>query len=64
MEEMRGVIESPLNHQSITWRAPTKGKCCSQESKKGTDNETYRVKQIGVKHADNGAGVPLYGTQY
>jgi hypothetical protein len=62
MEEMRGAIESPLNHQSITQRAPMKGKCYSQESKKGTDNRTYKVKQVGVKYAGNGAGVSLYGT--
>jgi hypothetical protein len=36
-----------------------KGKCYSQESKKGTDNGTYKVKQVGVKYAGNGAGVPL-----
>ena len=59
MEEMRGATESSLCHQSITRRAPTKGKCYSQESKKGTDSETYRVKQVRAKHADNGAGVPL-----
>ena len=59
MEEMRGAIESPLNHQSITRRAPTKGKCYSQESRKGTDSETYRAKQIRAKHVDNGAGSPL-----
>ena len=53
MEEMRGAIESLLNHRSITRRAPTKGKCYSQESKKGTDSETYRVKQIRAKYADN-----------
>ena len=64
MEEMRGVIELPLNHQSITQRVPTKGKCYSQESKKGAGSETYRVKQVRVKHADNGAGVPPYGTQH
>ena len=63
MEEMRGVTELPLNHQSITRRVPMKGKCYSQESKKGMDSETYRVKQIRAKHADNGAGVPPYGTQ-
>jgi hypothetical protein len=59
MEEMRGVTESPLNHRSITQRAPMKGKCYSQDSKKGTDNGTYGVKQVRAKHADNGAGVPL-----
>ena len=59
MEEMRGATESPLNHWSITRRAPTKGKCYSQESKKGTDSETYRVKQVRAKHANGGAGVPL-----
>jgi len=64
MKEMRGATELPLNHQSITRRVPTKGKCYSQESKKGTDSGTYRVKQIRAKHADDGAGVPLYGTQY
>ena len=64
MEEMRGAIESPLNHQSITQRAPMKGKCYSQESKKGTDNKTYRVEQVRAKHAGNGAGVPPYGTQH
>jgi hypothetical protein len=64
MEEMRGATESPLNHWSITRRAPTKGKCYSQELKKGVDNETYRVKQVGAKHADSGAGVPPYGTQH
>ena len=36
-----------------------KGKCYSQESKKGADNETYRVKQVGAKRVDSGAGVPL-----
>jgi len=41
-----------------------KGKCYSQESKKGTGNETYRVKQVGAKHADNRAGVPPYGTRH
>ena len=61
MEEMRGATESPLNHWSITWRAPTKGKCYSQESKKGADSETYRVKQVRAKCADDGAGVPPYG---
>jgi hypothetical protein len=35
MEEMRGVTESPLSHRLITQRVPTKGKCYSQESKKG-----------------------------
>jgi len=64
MEEMRGVTESPLNHQLITWRAPMKGKCYSQELKKGIDSETYRVKQSRAKYADNGAVVPLYGTQH
>ena len=64
MEEMRGATESSLNHQSITRRVPTKGKCYSQESKKGTDSETYRVKQVRAKHVDDGAGVPLYGTQH
>jgi len=63
MEEMRGAAESSLNHWSMTWRAPMKGKCYSQESKKGTDDETYRVKQVRAKYADNGAGVPPYGTQ-
>jgi len=28
------------------------------------DSETYRVKQVRAKYADNGAGVPPYGTQY
>jgi hypothetical protein len=47
----------------ITWRAPTKGKCYSQESKKGTDSETYRVKQIRVEHAEKwGRGSPLWHT--
>jgi len=64
MEEMKGVTESSLNHQLITQRAPTRGKCYSQESKKGTGSETYRVKQVGAKHASNGAEVPPYGTQY
>ena len=64
MEEMRGATESPLNHQSITQRALMKGKCYSQESKKGMDSETYRVKQVKAKHAGNGAGVPPYGTQH
>ena len=64
MEEMRGATESSLNYQSITWRAPTKGKCYSQESKKGTNSETYRVKQVRAKCADNGAVVPPYGTQH
>jgi hypothetical protein len=64
MEEIRGATESPLNHQSITRRVPTKGKCYSQESKKGTDSETYRVKQVRAKHADDRIGVPLCGTQY
>jgi len=64
MEEMRGATESSLSRQSTTRRAPTKGKCYSQESKKGTNNETYRVKQVGAKHADDGAGVPPYGTQH
>jgi len=64
MEEMRGVTESPLNHRSITQRVPTKGKCYSQESRKGMDSETYRVKQVRAKYADIGAGVPPYGTQY
>jgi len=41
-----------------------KGKCYSQESKKGVDNETYRVKQVRAKHADSGAGVPPCGTQH
>ena len=63
MKEMRGATESPLNHWLITRRAPTKGKCYSQESKKGMDDETYRVKQVRAKYADNGAGVPPYGTQ-
>jgi len=58
------MTESPLNHWSITQRVPTKGKCYSQESKKGVLSETYRVKQVGVKHAGNGAGVPPYGTQH
>jgi hypothetical protein len=44
MEEMRGATELPLNHQSITWRVPTKGTCYSQESKKGASNGTYRRK--------------------
>jgi hypothetical protein len=60
--EMRGVAELPLNHQSITQSAPMKGKCYSQESKNGMSSETYRVKQIREKYADNGAGVPPYGT--
>ena len=64
MEEMRGATGPSLSHRSITWRAPTKGKCYSQESRKGMSNETYRVKQVGAKHADNGAGVPPYGTQH
>ena len=59
MEEMRGATESPLDHQSITRRAPTKGKCYSQESKKGASSETYRVKQVRAKHADNGVGFPF-----
>jgi hypothetical protein len=59
MEETRGVTESQLNHQSITRRAPTRGKCYSQESKKGVDSETYRVKQVRVKVANNGEGFPL-----
>jgi hypothetical protein len=58
------VTELSLSHQSITWRVPTKGKCYSQESKKGTGNETYRVKQVRAKHADNRAGVPPYGAQH
>jgi hypothetical protein len=58
MKEIRGVTESPLNYQLITQRVPIKGKCYSEESKKGVDSETYRVKQIRAKHADNGAGVP------
>jgi hypothetical protein len=62
MEEVRGATELPLNHRSIAWRAPMKGKCYSQKPKKGTDSETYRAKQIGVKLADNRAGVPPYGT--
>jgi hypothetical protein len=57
MEETRGATESSLNCQSITRRAPTKGKCYSQESKKGRDSETYRVKQVRAKRADNGSGV-------
>jgi hypothetical protein len=64
MEEMRGATESLLNHWLITQRVPTKGKCYSQESKKGMDNKTYRVKQVRVKYASNGVGVPPYGTQY
>jgi len=64
MKEMKGATELSLSHQSITRRAPTKGKCCSQESRKGTSNETYREKQVGAKHADDGAGVPPYGTQH
>jgi hypothetical protein len=59
MEEMKGATESSLNHQSITRRAPTKGKCYSQESKRGTNSKTYRVKQVRAKHAGNGAEVPL-----
>jgi hypothetical protein len=59
MKEMRGATESSLSHQSITWRAPTKGKCYSQESRKGTDSETFRVKQVRAKHVDNGAGFPF-----
>ena len=59
MEEMRGATESPLNHRSITQRAPTKGKCYSQESKKGVDSKTYRAKQVGAKHTNNGEGFPL-----
>jgi hypothetical protein len=59
MEEMRGATESPLNHRSITRRAPTKGKCYSQESKKGTNSGTYRGKQLRAKCAEGGAGVPL-----
>jgi len=64
MEEMRGATELPLNHWLITRRAPTKGKCYSQESKKGVDSETYREKQVRAKHADNGAEVPPYGIQH
>jgi hypothetical protein len=64
MEETRGATESSLNHWLITRRVPTKGKCYSQESKKGTGSETYRVKQVRAKHAGNGAGVPPYGTQH
>ena len=64
MEEMRGATESLLDHQSITRRAPMKGKCYSQESKKGANSETYRVKQVRAKHADNGAGVSPCGTQH
>ena len=59
MEEMRGATESSLNHRSITRRALTKGKCYSQEPKKGMDNGTYRVKQVRAKCTDNRAGVPL-----
>jgi hypothetical protein len=60
MKEMRGATESPLNHQSITRRAPTKGKCYSQESKKGTDNGTFieRSKQ-GRNTQIMGQGFPL-----
>jgi hypothetical protein len=58
MKETRGATESPLSHQSITQRAPTKGKCYSQESKKGTDSGTYRVKQVRAKRTENGAEVP------
>jgi hypothetical protein len=58
---MRGATESPLSHPLITQRAPTKGKCYSHESKKGTGSGTYRVKQIGTKCAGNEAGVPPYG---
>ena len=36
-----------------------KGKCYSQESKKGTDSGTYRVKWVRAEHAGDGAGVPL-----
>jgi len=64
MEEKRGATESPLNHQLITWRVPTRGKCYSQESKKGVPSETYRVKQGGAKLVDNGAGVPPCGIQH
>jgi hypothetical protein len=64
MEEMRGATESPLNHWLITQRAPAKGKCYSQESKKGVDSKTYRVKQLRAKHTGNGAGVPPYGIQH
>ena len=60
---MRGAMELSLSHQSITQRVPMKGKCYSQESRKGTDSETYRVKQVRAKHVGNGAGVPPYGTQ-
>ena len=59
MKETRGATELPLNHQSITRRVPTKGKCYSQESKKGMDSETYRVKQVRAKLANNGEGFPL-----
>jgi hypothetical protein len=64
MKEMRGATESSLNHWSITRRVPTKGKCYSQESKKGASNEAYRVKQVRAKYADSGAGVPPCGTQH
>ena len=59
MEEMRGATESSLNHRSITRRVPIKGKCYSQESKKSTGSEAYRVKQVRAKCTDNRAGVPL-----
>jgi hypothetical protein len=59
MEETRGVTESPLNYQSITQRVPTKGKCYSQELKKGVDSKTYRVKQVRAKLANNGEGFPF-----
>ena len=32
--------------------------------KEGANSKTYRVKQVRAKHADNGAGVPPYGTQH
>ena len=58
MEEMRGATESSLSHQLITQRAPTKGKCYSQKSRKGMDSETYRVKWLRAKCADGGVEVP------
>jgi hypothetical protein len=41
-----------------------KGKCYSQESKKGMSSRTYRVKQVRAKNVDNGAGVPSYSAQH
>jgi hypothetical protein len=59
MYEMRGAMELSLSHQSITQRVPMKGKCYSQESRKGTDSETYRVKQVWAECDDNRTGFPL-----